>query len=147
MMKTVFPVAAVAALFFAALPSTAQVRVQAGGTSVNIGAVGDVSVRDGDVSIKGGNVSVKGGNANANARAKDMTAIATEGNTVSNSVGGIGEGVDIQGVAVINGRVYIDNKEIPPKVTRYKSPRTGEVYIIRRKGGSVEVVSETEAKK
>lgn len=133
MMKAVFPVAAVAALFLAASPSMAQVRVQAGGTSVNIGAGGDVSVR--------------GGGANVNVRAKDMTAIATEGNTVSNSVGGIGEGVDIQGVAVINGRVYIDNKEIPPKVTRYKSPRTGEVYIIRRKGGSVEVTSEAEAKK
>lgn len=146
MMKTVFLVAATA-LFLAALPSAAQVRVQAGGTSVNVGAGGDVSVRDGDVSIRGSNVSVKGGNANVNVRAKDMTAIATEGNTVSNSVGGIGEGVDIQGVAVINGRVYIDNKEIPPKVTRYKSPRTGEVYIIRRKGGSVEVTTEAEAKK
>ncbi|WIM04922.1 MAG: hypothetical protein OHM77_09445 [Candidatus Nitricoxidivorans perseverans] len=132
-MKTVFPVAA-AALFLAALPSAAQVRVQAGGASVNVGGDGGVSVRSGS-------------DTNINVRAKDMTAIATEGNTVSNSVGGIGEGVDIQGVAVINGRVYIDNKEIPPKVTRYKSPRTGEVYIIRRKGGSVEVTTEAEAKK
>jgi hypothetical protein len=47
-----------------------------------------------------------------------------------------------QGVAVVNGKVYIDGKEIPPKVTRYKSPRTGEVYLIRRDGGSVEVTTE-----
>ncbi|MDP2809903.1 MAG: hypothetical protein Q8O34_07105 [Rhodocyclaceae bacterium] len=127
-MKTLFPVAAVAALFLATLPSTAQVRVQAGGASVNIGAVGS-------------------GDTNVNVRARDVTAIATEGNNASVNIGGIGGDVDIQGVTVINGRVYIDGKEIPPKVTRYKSPRTGEVYIIRRKGGSVEVTSETEAKK
>jgi len=73
--------------------------------------------------------------------------IATGGNTARNTVGGIGSNVDVQGVTVINGRVYIDNKEIPPDVTRYKSPRTGEVYIIKRKGGSVEVTSDAGAKK
>jgi hypothetical protein len=112
----------------------AQIKVDTGGTSVVIGAGGGVDVRTKD----SGSVSTKG---------SSTTAIATEGNTARNTVGGIGSNVDIQGVAVINGRVYIDNKEIPADVTRYKSPRTGEVYIIKRKGTSVEVVSEPGAKK
>lgn len=116
-------------VLLASAGAVAQVRVEAGGTSVVVGG-GNVDVR-----TRGeGSVSTKG---------SGTTAIATEGNTVSNTVGGIGSNVDIQGVAVINNRVYIDNKEIPPNVTRYKSPRTGEVYVIKRKSGSVEVTTES----
>lgn len=117
----------IAAAFLLALPAAAQVHVQAGGTTVNVG--GDD--RDDDVNV----------------RAKNITAISTDGGEASVNVGGIGSDVQIQGVAVINGRVYIDGKEIPPNVTRYKSPRTGEVYLIQRKGGSVQVTSEPEKKK
>jgi hypothetical protein len=107
----------------------AQVRVETGGTSVVIGGSSvDVRTKDGKVATNIGN-----------------TAIATQGSTAANTVGGMGSGVDIQGVAILNGRVFIDNKEIPPEVTRYKSPRTGEIYVIRRKGGSVEVTSESGA--
>ncbi len=129
-MKTLFP------LVFAVLVSNVaigQIRVDTGGTSVVIGG-GNVDVRTGE----GGTVSTHG---------SSTTAIATGGNTARNTVGGIGSNVDVQGVTVINGRVYIDNKEIPPDVTRYKSPRTGEVYIIKRKGTSVEVTSDGGAKK
>lgn len=117
----------VVAAFLIALPAVAQVRVQAGGTSVNVGDDGD-----------GGDVDV---------HAKNITAITTDGSEASVTVGGIGDNVQIQGVTVINGRVYIDGKEIPPQVTRYKSPRTGEVYLIQRKGGSVQVVTEPEKRK
>lgn len=129
-MKSLFP------LVFAVLVSSVaigQIRVDTGGTSVVIGG-GNVDVRTNE----GGTVSTHGGST---------TAIATGGNTVRNTVGGIGSNVDVQGVTVINGRVYIDNKEIPPDVTRYKSPRTGEVYIIKRKGTSVEVTSDGGARK
>lgn len=129
-MKTLFP------LVFAVLVSNVaigQIRVDTGGTSVVIGG-GNVDVR----TSEGGTVSTHG---------SSTTAIATGGNTARNTVGGIGSNVDVQGVTVINGRVYIDNKEIPPDVTRYKSPRTGEVYIIKRKGTSVEVTSDAGAKK
>lgn len=129
-MKALFP------LLFAVLVSNVaigQIRVDTGGTSVVIGG-GNVDVR----TSEGGTVSTHG---------SSTTAIATGGNTARNTVGGIGSNVDVQGVTVINGRVYIDNKEIPPDVTRYKSPRTGEVYIIKRKGTSVEVTSDGGAKK
>lgn len=111
-----------------------QINVQTGGSTVNIGKDGGISVR-------------AGGESKVDVRSKGSTAIATEGNVVGNSVGGIEGDVEMDGVAVINGRVYIDGKEIPPKVTRYKSPRSGEVYIIKRQGTSVQVVSESENNK
>lgn len=124
---------AAAALSMAAFAAGAQVSVNVGGTKVDVGA-GDVKVQ-----VEGRDVKVRG---------KGVATVATDGSTASSTVGGIGDNVDIQGVAVINGRVYIDNKEIPPGVTRYKSPRTGEVYNIRRhKDGSVEVTSEGGGKK
>jgi hypothetical protein len=129
-MKALFPLAIA---FLVSGTAMAQIRVDTGGTSVVIGG-GNVDVRTNEA----GSVTTRG---------NSTTAIATGGNTVRNTVGGIGSNVDVQGVTVINGRVYIDNKEIPPDVTRYKSPRTGEVYNIKRKGGSVEVTSEPGAKK
>jgi hypothetical protein len=130
-MRVLFP------LVIALLASTsaiAQIKVDTGDTSVVIGGGGGVEVHTKDA----GSVTT---------RSHSSTAIATDGNTVRNTVGGMGSNVDVQGVTVINGRVYIDNKEIPPDVTRYKSPRTGEVYVIKRKGGSVEVNSESGARK
>lgn len=125
--------AAAFALLMAAFAAEAQVSVDVGGTRVDVGA-GDVKVQ-----AEGRDVRVRG---------KGVATVATDGSTASSTIGGIGDNVDIQGVAVINGRVYIDSKEIPPSVTRYKSPRTGEVYNIRRhKDGSVEVTSEGGGKK
>ena len=129
-MKALFPLAIA---FLVANTAMAQIKVDTGGTSVVIGG-GNVDVRTKDA----GSVTTRG---------NSTTAIATDGSTVRNTVGGIGSNVDVQGVTVINGRVYIDNKEIPPDVTRYKSPRTGEVYVIKRKGSSVEVTSDSGAKK
>lgn len=125
-MKAIFPLAVV--LFSSTAMS--QIRVDTGDARVVIGSGGGVDVRTKD----SGSVTTRGGGS---------TAIATGGSTARNSVGGMGSNVDVQGVSVINGRVYIDNQEIPPNVTRYKSPRTGEVYIIKRSGGSVEVTSDT----
>lgn len=126
------PLLASLALFLAAGTATAQIRVQAGGTNVNIG---------------GGSVNVQTDDEKVSVGGKGSKAIAGGGNTASNTVGGIEGEVESQGVSIINGRVYIDGKEIPPKVTRYKSPRTGEVYTIRRKGMSVEVTSDQEDRK
>jgi hypothetical protein len=117
-----------------ALSAGAQVRVQAGDTSV----------------VVGGGTSVVVGGGGVDVRAGDSTSVTTKGadvsigkgNVVGSRVGSIAPGKDQQGVAVVNGRVYIDGKEIPPKVTRYKSLKTGEVYIIHRDGGSVEVTTE-----
>lgn len=90
---------------------------------------------------------VQVGNGNVTVRAEGVSTVATDGNTASVTVGGIDADADVQGVTVINGRVNIDGKDIPANVTRYKSPRTGTVYLIQRKGGSVSVTTEEGAKK
>lgn len=99
------------------------------------------------VRVKTPGQEVRIGNGGVNVRAEGATAIATDGNTASVTVGGIDMDADVQGVTVINGRVSIDGKDVPPNVTRYKSPRTGTVYLIQRKGGSVSVTTEEGAKK
>ncbi len=62
------------------------------------------------------------------------------------SVGEIAGDAHIEGITIINDRVSIDGKEVPPGVTRYKSPKTGKVYLIQRKGGSVSVSETGEGK-
>lgn len=117
-----------------AISAGAQVRVQTGDTSVVIG--GGTSVVVGG----GGGVDVRTDSTSVTTKGADVSV--GKGNVVGSRIGSIAPGKDQQGVSVVNSRVYIDGKEIPPKVTRYKSPRTGEVYIIRRDGGSVEVTTE-----
>lgn len=102
-----------------------------------------VWIQTGEAEIQVGNgVSIKSSQGKSSVTAKDINTIATDGSTASVTVGGIGEGVEMQGVAVINGRVYVDGKEVPPNVSRYKSPRTGEVYLIRRSKEGVSVTTE-----
>lgn len=60
-------------------------------------------------------------------------------NEVSSTVGEIDPGASIEGVTIINEKVWIDGKEIPPGVKSYKSPRTGEVYVIERRGRNISV--------
>ena len=124
MNNLLLPKVVVATLAFCAAGAIAQVSVKVPGQEINVGRGGDVNVR-----------------------ADGVTAIATEGNKASVTVGGIDADANIQGVTVINGRVSIDGKDIPANVTRYKSPRTGTVYLIQRKGGSVNVITEEGAKK
>lgn len=64
------------------------------------------------------------------------------GNHASVTVGKIAEDANIEGVTIINDRVSIDGKDIPPNTTRYKSPKTGKVYLIERNKSGVSV-SET----
>lgn len=124
-----------------AMPVLAQVRVQAGGTNVVIDGGGGVVVNGGaDVSVGAGKVDVRTGDA-ASVHIKEGSTSVGKGNLAGSSVGAIVPG-NQEGVSVLNGRVYIDGKEIPTSVTRYKSPRTGQVYIIRREGGSVAVATE-----
>lgn len=95
-----------------------------------------------DVSVKTPGHEVRVGSAGASVRIDGVSATATAGSTASTTVGGIDADADITGVTVINGRVSIDGKDIPPNVTRYKSPRTGTVYLIQRRNGAVSVTSE-----
>ncbi|CAG0954280.1 hypothetical protein RHDC4_00288 [Rhodocyclaceae bacterium] len=111
----------------ARLAAALLVLVAAGNTGAQ------VSVRDREVKV---------GTEGVNARAEGVTAIATDGGKASVTVGGIAGDADIQGITVINGRVSIDGKDVPANVTRYKSPRTGTVYLIQRKNGAVSVTTE-----
>lgn len=103
-----------------------QVGISSGGQDVRINADGSVSVRGAgeDVGVGGGGrVSVG------------------PGNEAKSSVGEIAPGANIEGVTIINGKLWIDGKEIPPGVKRYKSPKTGKRYNIERKGKNVSVTS------
>lgn len=102
-----------------------QIGIAAGGQDVRIGADGSVSVRGGeDIRVgSGGQVSVG------------------PGNEAKSTVGEIAPGANIEGVTIINGKLWIDGKEIPLGVKRYKSPKTGKQYNIERKGSNVSVTS------
>ena len=97
-----------------------------------------------NVSTSGQEVRI-GKDGSVKARAEGASA-ARGGNEASVTVGGIAEDANIEGITVINGRVSIDGKEVPPNVSRYKSPKTGKVYVIQRKGGSVSVSEAGEGK-
>jgi hypothetical protein len=112
------------AVFVAAGGVWAQIGIAAGGQDVRIGADGSVSVRGGGEDIRVGS----GGQVSAG-----------PGNEVKSSVGEIAPGANIEGVTIINGKLWIDGKEIPPGVKRYKSPKTGKQYTIERKGNNVSV--------
>lgn len=98
------------------------------------------------ISVKTPGQEVKVGSS-VNVRAEGVTSISTDGGSASVTVGGIDQDADVQGVTVINGRVTIDGKDVPANVTRYKSPKTGTVYLIQRKAGSVSVTTEAENRK
>lgn len=103
-----------------------QVGIAAGDQDVRIGPDGSVSVRGAGEDVQvgaGGQVSVGPGN-----EAKSL-------------VGEITSGANIEGVTIINGKLWIDGKEVPPGVKRYKSPKTGKLYNIERRGNNVSVTS------
>ena len=93
----------------------AQISVSTPGQDVRIGKDGSVKARS------------------------DNTSSSSRGSEASVTVGGIADGANIEGVTIINDRLSIDGRDIPPNVTRYKSPKTGKVYLIQRKGGSISV--------
>jgi hypothetical protein len=112
----------VACLFFSGLV-LAQISVSTPGQDVRIGKDGSVK-----------------------ARSESAVSSSRGSNEASVTVGGIAEDANIEGITVINGRVSIDGKDVPPNVTRYKSPKTGKVYLIQRKNGSVSVSEAGEGK-
>ena len=118
MKNFVFPVFVLLGLLALSEAGQAQVSVSADGQDVQIG-------NDGSVRIKEGRTFVP--------------KAQKQGNEARVTVGGIAEDAHIEGITIINDRVSIDGKEIPSNVTRYKSPETGKVYLIRRKGSSVSV--------
>lgn len=86
-----------------------------------------------------------GGDGGVKART-DRAAGSGRNNEAGLTVGGISGDADVEGVTVINGRVSIDGKDVPPSATRYKSPKTGRIYLIQRKGDAVSVSEAGDAK-
>lgn len=105
----------------------AQVGVSTGNSEVRIGTDGSVSIRGGagqDLrTTPGGQVSLG------------------SGNRVQSSVGEISPDANIEGVTIINGKLWIDGKEIPPGVKRHQSAKTGKIYRIERNGNNISVSS------
>lgn len=112
--------------FVAAGGAWAQIGIAAGGQDVRIGA-------DGSVSVQGAGEDVRVGSGGQ--------VSAGPGNEAKSTVGEIAPGANIEGVTIINGKLWIDGKAIPPGVKRYKSPKTGKLYNIERRGSSVSVTS------
>lgn len=103
-----------------------QISISAGGEDVRIGSDGSVSVKG-----SGGDVRVGAGS---------QVSVGS-GNEVGSSTGSIAPGANIEGVTIINGKLWIDGKEIPPGVKTYKSPKTGKTYKIERHGKNISVTS------
>lgn len=103
-----------------------QIAVSAGGQDVRVGA-------DGSVSVKGAGQDVRTGSGSQ--------VSVGPGNKVKSSVGEVEPEAKIEGVTIINGKLWIDGKEIPAGVERYKSPQNGKIYNIERRGKNVSVTS------
>ena len=48
-----------------------------------------------------------------------------------NTAGSIDEDVEMEGIAVINGEVFIDGVKVPKGKTSYTSRKTGKTYQIK----------------
>jgi hypothetical protein len=103
-----------------------QVSVSSGGQDVRVGV-------DGSVSVKGSGQDIRAGSGSQ--------ISVGPGNKVKSSVGEIEPGAIVEGVSIINGKLWIDGKEVSPGVERYKSPQSGKVYNIDRRGKNVSVTS------
>jgi hypothetical protein len=56
------------------------------------------------------------------------------------SVTGISEDADIEGVSIINGKVFIDGAPVPRGASRVTSKKTGKTYRVKTdKSGNVSV--------
>ena len=118
-MKNVW-ILAVAPAFIAGVAS-AQVAVDVSGYGVNVqsGNSSSVNVKSGSSS----SVNVKSG-----------------GNTAVNVTGIVDSDVQMEGIAVINGNVFIDGVKVPKGQTVYISKKTKKTYHIQwGKDGNVNV--------
>lgn len=106
--------------------ASSQVSVSAGSQDIRVGT-------DGSVSVKGSGQDVRTGSGN-------QISIG-QGNKVKSSVGEVEPGAMVEGVTIINGKLWIDGKEIPAGVERYKSLLSGKIYSIERRGKNVSVTS------
>lgn len=94
-------------------------------------ALGLAAVAHGQVSVdlSNGNVAVKLG----------------KGNVAGSTAGTVEEDVDMTGVAVINGDVFVDGEKVPRGKKVVKSKKTGTVYHIQwGRDGNVSVTSQGE---
>lgn len=53
-------------------------------------------------------------------------------NQAGNTAGLIESDVEMEGVAVINGDVFIDGEKVPPRVTTVTGKKSGKTYVIKR---------------
>lgn len=70
-----------------------------------------------------------------------VTVHSSGGGSATANIGGIGSGASVEGIAVINGDVFVDGEKVPVGVTRFTSKR-GQKYRIERDHGSVRVDTE-----
>jgi len=86
----------------------------------------------------GGEVGVRGFGADVTVGGNGNVAI-NKNNRIQAPTGWANSGVNAENVTITNGRIWIGGTEIPPGVTYYKSPQTGQSYHIRRNGKNISV--------
>ncbi|MDP1605859.1 MAG: hypothetical protein Q8L93_04320 [Rhodocyclaceae bacterium] len=87
------------------------------------------------VSVDVPGVSVRTGKSDGN-----VAVSVGQGATAVNTSGVIGAGVEMEGVAVVNGDVFIDGEKIQRGKTRHTAKKTGITYRIQwGKDGNVNV--------
>lgn len=107
---------------------------------LGVAFVAEVGVAQVSVDLSGYGVKVqtgKGVNVQAGNGVKVQTGKSSKDDDDSDV---IGSDVEMEGVAVINGQVFIDGVKVPKGKTSYTSKKTGKSYQIHwGKNGNVEV--------
>ena len=84
------------------------------------------------VDVPGYGVRVQSGKGN--------TAVNVGNSRAENTAGSMADGVEMEGVAVINGDVYVDGEKVPANKSSFVSKKSGKKYrITRGKDGNVGV--------
>jgi len=78
--------------------------------------------------------------ASVNVSGTEVKLRNQDGSTVTVGSDRVAADVDMTGVAVINGEVYIDGDKVPPGKTTFKGRKSGKTYRIKwGKDGNVSV--------
>lgn len=89
--------------------------------------VGNMAFAQVSVDLSAYGIKVQAGDASSSSRAENVA-------------GSIGSDVQMEGIAVINGDVFIDGEKVPKGKTQYRSAKSGKNFEIKwGKDGNVAV--------
>ena len=110
-----------------------QVAIRIMAVAIVLAAAPEVRAQGSSIVIDGNSISIQSGAAGGAA-----DSIVIDGKKIEG--GAAGAGTAAQGVSIVNGDVFIDGEPVPSDVTEFTG-RSGQTYIIERRGSSVSVRS------